>query len=69
MVDATNQNCKEFPKYLNNYNIKHSNTKRKEILTYSPSYTAHVAALALYPVHVFYTLRHVLSEMIETVPP
>jgi len=28
VVDATNQNCKEFSNYLNNYNIEHSNTKK-----------------------------------------
>ena len=38
-------------------------------LTYSSNYTEHVAALMLYLVLAFYTLRHVLSEVIEIVPP
>jgi uncharacterized membrane-anchored protein len=70
VVDATNQIVRGFLIYIfYNYTIQHSNTKTKKIPTYSSSYTEHVAALILYLVHVFYTLRHVLSEMIEIVPP
>jgi hypothetical protein len=38
-------------------------------LTYSPSYAEHVSALILYLFHVFYKLKHVLSEMVGIVPP
>ena len=70
MVDATNQNCKEVSHFFNNYSIKHSNTKTKQKnKTYSSSYTEHVSALILHFVHVFFTLRHVLSEMVEIAPP
>jgi hypothetical protein len=37
-------------------------------LTYSSSYIERVSALLLILTIVFYTLKHVLSEMIETVP-
>jgi hypothetical protein len=41
----------------------------KKSLIYSSSYTEHVSALTFYLVNVFYTLKDVLSEMIEIVPP
>jgi hypothetical protein len=73
VVDATDRNCtyggtfsincKEFPIFYNN-NIKHF---RKKNLTHSSNYAEHVSALILYLVHVFYTLKHGLSEMVEIV--
>jgi hypothetical protein len=57
--------CMEFSHFLNNYNIKHFHIKK--ILYTQSSYTEHVSALTVYLVHVFYTLKHVLSEMIEIV--
>jgi len=38
-------------------------------MSYYSIYTEHVSALTIYFVHVFYTLKNVLSEMIEIVPP
>jgi hypothetical protein len=38
-------------------------------MTHSSSYTEHVSALKIYLVHVFDTLKHVLSEIIEIIPP
>jgi len=64
VADATNQNCKEFSNICYNYSTKYSNTKTKN-LTYSSCYTENVAALIIYLVRVFYTLRHILSEMIN----
>jgi len=37
-------------------------------MTFSSSYTEHVSVLTLYLVHVFYTLKLVLCEMIEIAP-
>jgi hypothetical protein len=34
-------------------------------MAYSSSYTEHVSILTLYLVYVFYTLKHVLCEMID----
>jgi len=36
---------------------------------HSSRHTEEASALILHLVHVFYTLKHVLSEMIEIVPP
>jgi hypothetical protein len=57
-------NCKEYSNFYSS-NIKHFHTKN---LTYSSIYTEHVSAEILYLLQVFYTLQHVLSEMIEVVP-
>jgi hypothetical protein len=59
VADDSIQNCKEFSNLY--YTNKHYNTKK---VTYSPSYTEHVAALILYLFHSLYTLRHILSEII-----
>jgi hypothetical protein len=48
-------------------NINPFHTKKN--LTHYSSYTEHVSALMLYPIYVFYTLKHGLSEMIEIVTP
>ena len=53
--------------FFNNYNIQHFHVKK--ILTHSSSYTEHVSAPIIYLGHVFDTLKRVLSEMIEIVPP
>jgi hypothetical protein len=37
-------------------------------MTYATSYTEHVLASTLYVVHVFYTLKHILSDMMAIVP-
>jgi len=37
----------------------------KKKLAYSSRYTEHVSIVTLYLVHVFYTLKHVLCEMID----
>jgi hypothetical protein len=45
------------------------NIFKQKSLTYLPSYTENVSALMLCLDHVFYALKHVLSEMIEIISP
>jgi len=56
-------NCKEVSIFYT-YRIKNFRIK---ILTYSSSYKKHVSATILYLANIFYTFKHVLSEMIEAV--
>ena len=76
VVDATVQNCKTkwmelcLQKYIFWFfiiTILYIFLWKNQ--TFSSSYTRHVSALTLYLVHIFYTVKHVLSEMTETVPP
>ena len=59
-------NCKE----ISNFSITTIlNIFKQKNLTYPPSSTENVSAFMQYLNHVFYALKHVLSEMIKIISP